>query len=128
MNAPNAALAGFAHELKKLAAPHHHGHTPSGADVVAAESLGPVASVVKGFREGRKSGGFQHGLAEAGKAGAGYVGGAALGATGGLLAAHAIKRLTGHDPGFGMVRASTVLPALGGTLAGLKAEQFLKHH
>lgn len=127
MQAPNHALAGFAGELLKLAthAPHH---APSSGSVVAAEALGPVASVVKGFREGKRSGGLARGLAEGGKAGAGYVGGAAAGAGLGLLAAGAIKRLTGHDPGFGMVRASTVLPALGGTLAGLKAEQLLGHH
>lgn len=118
-------LRGFTEELVKLSSAH--GGHPTGKEVVLAESLGPIPSMVRGFQQGKKSGGAAKGLLEAGKMGGGYVAGGGLGALGGLLLAKAIQATTGHDPGVGMLTASTVLPAVGGVLGGLKAERLLAH-
>jgi hypothetical protein len=114
-------IRGFADELVKLGV-HMN---PTGRDVVLAESLGPLPSLVRGFRMGKETGGVGKGLLEAGKLGGGYVAGGGLGALGGLLIAKAIQASTGHDPGVGMLTATTLLPAIGGVLGGLKAERLL---
>ena len=102
-------IHGFADELVKLAGVADQ---ESPADVVMAESLGPIPSLVKGYQRG----GWKQGL----KSGAGYVLGGGAGAAAGMVLAHLIKKYTGHDPGLGPLRMGTVLPALGGVIGGLK--------
>jgi hypothetical protein len=104
-------LHGFADELVKLSSDGE-----SMGDVVAAEALGPIASAVKGYR--------RRGLAGAARAAGGFALGGGGGAALGALAAKGIKHVTGHDVGVGPVRASTMLPALGALVLGLKAERW----
>lgn len=109
-------VAGFGDELVKMAADHG----PSGTDVALYEALGPIAAAAKGYKHG--------GIKGALKGGAVSVAGGGLGAGLGLLAAHGLKKLTGHDIGAGPVRASTVLPALGALGGAMKAERMFGHH
>jgi hypothetical protein len=109
-------VAGFANELAKIASEHH----VSGADVALYEAFGPLASAAKGYKRGGVKGAVKGGLAG--------VAGGGLGAGLGLLAAHGLKKLTGHDVGAGSVRASTVLPAAGALIGSLKADKMLGHH
>lgn len=74
-------MNGFGEELLKIASAGM-----SGKDVVMAEALGPIPSMVRGYQSGRSTGSRSalRGVGQAAKAGAGYVGGGALGALGGL--------------------------------------------
>jgi hypothetical protein len=101
-------LHAFADELVKVA-------SESLGDVVGAEALGPIPSVVKGFRRA--------GIGGAARAGGAYVLGGGAGALGGALAAKVIHHALGRDVGVGPIRLSTALPAVGSLVLGLKAEQ-----
>jgi hypothetical protein len=100
----------FGDELVKLSSGESVG------DVVGAESLGPIASAVKGYRKG--------GIRGAARAAGAYAAGGGAGAFLGAMAAKGLERATGRDLGIGPVRASTVLPSVGALLAGLKAERW----
>ena len=108
----------FTDELVKVALDHGGVPHEGPLDVVLAEALGPIPSAVRGFRRG--------GALQAAKSGLGYVGGGGLGALGGLAVAKGIQKLTGHDPGIGPLRASTVLPAVAAVLGGLHGEKLAR--
>ncbi len=110
-----SVVTAFADELLKLSSPHEGERL---SDVVAAEALGPIASAVKGYRHG--------GALGAARGAGGYVLGGGAGAALGALGAKGLERLTGRDVGVGPFRASTILPALGGLIGGLKAEKLAK--
>lgn len=104
-------LQGFSDELVKLSSGGE-----SVGDVVAAEALGPIASAVKGYR--------QRGLGGAARAAGGFVLGGGTGAALGSLAAKGLQHVAGRDIGVGPVSASTMLPAMGALVLGLKAERW----
>ena len=104
-------LCGFADELMKLSS---EGERLS--DIVGAEALGPIASAVKGYQ--------RRGWRGAARAAGGYALGGGAGAALGALGAKGLQHVAGRDIGVGPVRASTILPAMGALILGLKAERW----
>lgn len=113
-------LTGFADELVKLSS------SDGPMNVVAAEALGPLPSMIRGWKQGRKHGGVSSALKNSAKSGAGYIIGGGAGALAGLALAKLIAAAVGgRDLGVGSLTLGHVLPAVAGVLGGLEAEKFL---
>jgi len=101
-------LHGFRSELVKLAS----GKPVGASETALGEALGPLPSMVKGYKEG----GWKRGA----KSGLGFLLGGGAGALAGWAAASGLHHLVGRNLGWGPFSMDVVLPALGHIYGAVK--------